>query len=335
MHATKLEKMLKIAQMLYDDKELYSSNEDQQDFLGVDARTYNRYLNETMTLFGDYMKISKTNKTKNDKSVKVYKKVKINEELGGFLKFFFEKSDDDMVYFFPLILEKNPDVLKNYDKDDRKDIEKIIRKDEGVFLFRTNPYENIADMGKFFSSLKYAVKERKYIDIKYQYKDVIYYEAAKPLKLIFSEDNWYVAVEYNSNLTLLRVSFIQDVKKSKNKNHFQANILKKYSNYFQNMQNSMSLQNAKEQTALLRASKKISIYFKKDMKPFFKSQKFISEDKDGCITFEVAYTQPLEILPFVKKWLPDIEIISPNSLKEIFRIDLESALKRLGKGGGF
>lgn len=335
MHSAKLEKMLKIAQMLYGGEELYSSNKNQQSSLGVDARTYNRYLNETMTLFGDYMKISKTNKTKNDKSVKVYKKVKINEELGGFLKFFFEKSDDDMVYFFPLILEKNPDVLKNYDKDDRKEIEKIIRKDEGVFLFRTNPYENIADMGKFFSPLKYAVKERKYLDIKYRYKDVIYYEDAKPLKLIFSEDNWYVAVEYNSNLTLLRVSFILDVKAKRDRGSFSPNVQKKYNQFFKNMQNSMSLQNSKEKTALLRASKKISIYFKKDMKPFFKSQKFISEDKDGCITFEVAYTQPLEILPFVKKWLPDIDIVSPNSLKEIFRIDLESALKRLGKGGGF
>lgn len=329
--STKIQKMLKIAQMLYDGEDLYSSNKTQQTILDLDARTYNRYLNEAEAILANYIYVNKTDQTINGKNVKVYKKTKINEDLGSFLKFFFENYDDDLVYFFPLINEKNPDILKKYDKEDREDIEKMIKKDEGIFLFRTNPYENISDTGKFFSLLKHAVKEREYLDIQYKYTDTIHYKSIKPLKLIFSEDNWYVAIEYNSGLILLRVSFIQNVQKSQNKNHFQPNVPKKYSDYFTTMQNSMSLQNSDKETAVLRASKKVSIYFKKDMKPFFISQRFIGEDDEGCITFEVTYTQPLEILPFVKKWLPDIEVISPNSLKEVFRNDLKDALKKLSK----
>ena len=61
--------------------------------------------------------------------------------------------------------------------------------------------------------------------------------------------------------------------------------------------------------------KRIKKYFKKNMKKFFPSQKFIEENEDG-IVFEISYTQPLEILPFIKRWLPNMEIIEPKELKE-------------------
>lgn len=131
--STKIQKMLKIAQMLYDGEDLYSSNKTQQTILDLDARTYNRYLNEAEAILANYIYVNKTDQTINGKNVKVYKKTKINEDLGSFLKFFFENYDDDLVYFFPLINEKNPDILKKYDKEDREDIEKMIKKTRGYF----------------------------------------------------------------------------------------------------------------------------------------------------------------------------------------------------------
>ena len=65
------------------------------------------------------------------------------------------------------------------------------------------------------------------------------------------------------------------------------------------------------------------------MKKFFPSQKFISEDENGVI-FTINYTQPLEILPFIKRWLPSMEILEPQELKDELKKDLEIALKKIG-----
>jgi predicted DNA-binding transcriptional regulator YafY len=65
------------------------------------------------------------------------------------------------------------------------------------------------------------------------------------------------------------------------------------------------------------------------MKKFFPSQKFISEDENGVI-FTINYTQPFEILPFIKKWLPSMEILEPQELKDELKKDLEIAIEKIG-----
>jgi len=77
--------------------------------------------------------------------------------------------------------------------------------------------------------------------------------------------------------------------------------------------------------AKILATKEIAHYFKKDMKKFLPSQKFIEENENGII-FELTYTQPKEILPFIKKWLPNLIILSPNELNEELKKDLEKYL---------
>jgi predicted DNA-binding transcriptional regulator YafY len=46
------------------------------------------------------------------------------------------------------------------------------------------------------------------------------------------------------------------------------------------------------------------------------SQKFKEKLDDGSIIFTLDYTQPLEILPFIQKWLPHLVILEPQELKE-------------------
>lgn len=47
---------------------------------------------------------------------------------------------------------------------------------------------------------------------------------------------------------------------------------------------------------------------------------------DGSVVFSVDYTQVLEILPFVKQWLPELEILEPKELKDAYAEDLRKAL---------
>ena len=111
---------------------------------------------------------------------------------------------------------------------------------------------------------------------------------------------------------------------------FQKNSVEKYQKYLQNIQNSMTLYGVEPKKAKLLAKKEIAHYFKKDMKKFLSTQKFIEENDKGVI-FELSYTQPKEILPFIKKWIPNLVIIEPKELKEEFMSELKAMLKEYSK----
>ena len=111
---------------------------------------------------------------------------------------------------------------------------------------------------------------------------------------------------------------------------FQKNSVEKYQKYLQNIQNSMTLYGVEPKKAKLLAKKEIAHYFKKDMKKFLSTQKFIEENDKGVI-FELSYTQPKEILPFIKKWIPNLLIIEPKELKEEFMSELKAMLKEYSK----
>ena len=102
-------------------------------------------------------------------------------------------------------------------------------------------------------------------------------------------------------------------------------MISKYNNYFKNIQNSMTLYDKTPKKAKILATKEIAYYFKKDMKKFLPSQKFIEKNENGII-FELTYTQPKEILPFIKKWLLNLIILSPNELNEKLKKEIEKYL---------
>ena len=93
----------------------------------------------------------------------------------------------------------------------------------------------------------------------------------------------------------------------------------------------MSLPSKPSQRAILKASPKVAIYFQKGMKLFFPSQKFKEILDDGSVTFTIDFTNDLEILPFVKRWLPDLEILEPQSLRDVLREHIKISLDKLNK----
>jgi predicted DNA-binding transcriptional regulator YafY len=102
-------------------------------------------------------------------------------------------------------------------------------------------------------------------------------------------------------------------------------VLVKYKKHFENIQNAMTLYGEPIKKATCKASAKIAIYFQKDMKPFLSSQKYIRTCDDGSIDFELSYTQAIEVLPFIKQWLPDIKILEPKSLIDTLKKDILQA----------
>ncbi len=220
------------------------------------------------------------------------------------------------------------EMIRENDPKLYRELSRIESIDRDVYIFRGYPLEDIKDITieEKFNELVNHIKNRDYIKIVVHGKT---YEEVKPLKLVFVNNNWYLAnIGGDKRLRLTRLSFIESISYDKKSEKFQLGILENELDFLQNkLQNAMTLYGVDRKVAKLKALPNIAKYFKDGMKRFFLSQKLIEELEDGSIILEIEYTQKLEILPFVQKWAPDLLILKPKSLKDAYLKKLQSAVE--------
>jgi len=279
-------------------------------------KTLERYLKDLEKLYYHIIQIEKQGK-KN-----VWKFVKVSDVLEQFIA----NNEYDLHNLFDLAKEFDPEIFKELEKGTLKKL----ATNESVFVFKNYIMEELdsTESKTIFKNLKEAVKNREYRDIYYHYNEDILYEDVKPLKLAFMDNNWYIAVlTKEKKFKFLRLSFIKDVKKRPSQGRFQSVDIEKYLEFIKKAQNSMTLYNAKPKVARLRAKQGVAKYFKEGMKRHLPTQKFVKELESGEVIFTIEYTQELEVLPFIQKWLPDLVIESPKELQEALVKKLQNALK--------
>jgi len=233
----------------------------------------------------------------------------------------FDKSEE-IGWLFHLAHEGNPEIFK--------DLEQFTNQNKHIYKFKNTPFEDIQTLEQknIFKKLKKAVQNREYVKITTLFDNETL-DNLKALKLLFIDNNWYfVYVDPQNNLKLARISFIKSVDYATKINFFQPSSVQKHLEFLEkNLQNSLTLYGVKPQKATLKATPNIARYFQKDMKKFLSTQQFQKQLDDGSIIFTVKYTQPLEILPFIQKWLPDIIILKPKELIDEYITKLEKALQ--------
>ena len=239
------------------------------------------------------------------------KAYKLIDNFDFFIDIFKDRDDlEELVY---LSKESNPELFKKFD---------YYFKDDDIFMFRGGIFEALQDK-RYFNSLKTAIKYNEYRIIKFYKEDP---KEIKPIKLVFIDNNWYIGYVENDILKLGRISFIEKVEYTTKNSYHKSSIQKHLTLLEKRLQNSMTIFDVPLKTALIKATPNISRYFKKNMKKFFNSQKFIKENSDGSVVFSIEYTQTLEILPFIQKWLPDLIILSPQELKDEYLKKLNLAI---------
>jgi len=323
--STKIDKKInfifQLMKRLANGEELYPQNILIQQEFGVNERTLRRYLEDIHNLYRHIIAVEKKQKELSDKKVTVYRVIDREKDVSEIFRFFLKESND-LSWLLQIAHDYEPKLL--YDERDR--FEKILKENKDIYIFIGSPFEDLSSehLKKIFNDLKTAVKNFEYRDIYKKDSTTLY--NVKCLKLVHMSNNWYIAIETESGkFDFLRLSFIDRVKYSK-KVSYKPNILEKYYTLFSSIQNPMTL-NRPFKTAHLKASSKIAHYFKKDMKPFFPSQEYKQTLEDGSIEFTIKFTQPMEILPFIKQWLPEITIVAPQELKKVYIEDLQKALE--------
>ena len=326
----KINHMFILMERLAQGEELYSQHEELLTALGVSERTLERYLKDIYANYEKILVVEKLKKEFTERKVTVYRVGDRKKDVSKILRFFIENSND-LGWVLQMINENDPSFLKDLDESERFEIEQNIKEDEGIFIFRTTPFENLEDSDKknVFSQLRKAVKNHEYRTLIYDKNGLETLKDVKCLKLIYMNNNWYLAVENDEkHFRMLRLSFVEEVKyASSGKTTFQVSKLDVYSEYFSSLQNAMTLIGKDFQKAVLKVSPKVALYFEEKMKPFFPSQEYMHTEEDGSIVFSIEYTQPLEILPFIKQWQPDMSIISPKKLKDQLIQELQQSLK--------
>jgi predicted DNA-binding transcriptional regulator YafY len=321
----KLFHLLRLMGYMLKGRELYIQDRTLTDELGVDERTLRRYLEEIEENYDDLIVCDKQNKIIGGRKVTVYRTIDPTKDIADILSFFINNDAQGMGWLMQLIHTNDPMILKGFDDDQKKALQLQMNNDKDIVLFRTNPLENLMneETEKWLKLLKNAVKNHEYRSFQYTYNhNTELLEDLKCLKLIFMKNNWYLATENEERgFRLLRVVFMDKIDYSK-KTSYQKNVLDRYDDFFATMQNPMSLPLVPKKTAILKVHGRIAIYFKESMKKFMESQTFIREEEDGVV-FSVEYTQPLEVLPFIKEWLPDMEILEPKNLREMLIDELQ------------
>lgn len=323
-----VENICSILKLLYDGRTLIPSDTALQEELEIEVKTLRRYLATIETCFDGIIceKISR-----DGKKVDSYRVLDYRQALMDIMRSFMQDKGDNFLPLIQLIHDNDSSIFEEYESEYKVRIAKRLTKEADIIKFYSNPLEDLQSSDSaIFKKLKTCVEERFYKTITVTRGKSTTYKDAKCLKLIFSKGNWYLAIETDTQeLKLIRLSFITALNHPSNtkSSSFQKSVLDKYQNYFDTFQNPFST-NDKKQTATLLASPEIAIYFKSDMKPFFKSQRYIETLGDGSIKFKVNFTQFMEIKPFIKEWSPHISVIEPEELRQDIISDMQSFINK-------
>ena len=299
MKETHFQRLLYILEQFHErpDNTLDSYDEDLKKEFGLSQKQVGRLLEEIEREIDNVVLIKISRK----KAYKLIKPIDIFVET-------FENAND-ISWLFNMAHDADPEIFK--------ELEEYTNRTKHVFQFKNTPFEDIKSLEEkeVFKRLKSAVEHREYRKIKFKGREEPQ-DNLKCLKLMFMDGNWYIVYIEDEQLRFGRISFIEKVEYASNIGFFQPSSVKKQMDFLQTVQNSMTRYDKPKKVAKLQAKPFIAKYFDEDMKKFMSTQKFEKKLDDGSVIFTVEYTQPIEILPFIQGWLPNLLILEPEGLKE-------------------
>jgi predicted DNA-binding transcriptional regulator YafY len=212
----------------------------------------------------------------------------------------------------------------NIDDADKKILQKQIDKSKECYEFVSKPYEHQKGDTKLFKDLEKAINAKQYIKVQYSTDNGIVEYELKPYKIVFINENFYLACENPDErylFTMLRIAQIESVELQKQTfyhdydiKEFIKHIQTPFSSYTPQFKNHLI-------SIVVKVDKPKAKFFR--LKKHFPSQKLIEERPDGSLILSFAMTQELEVESFIKSWIPHIHVIEPLSLKTKISDDLK------------
>ena len=191
---------------------------------------------------------------------------------------------------------------------------------QDVLLVKGHFYENLLGKEQLFREIENAIITRHQIAFEYmKANDKKSYDAVSPYKLINSKGIWYLAAldgEKLKTFSFTKIEHLHSLEISfKWDSHIDAQL---------ESEDGIWMSNDKQEV-LLNVNKDIAGYFKR--RQLIANQVIVKELEDGGLIVS-AKGHINQILPIVRYWIPNIQIISPAFLQIALENELAKYLNR-------
>jgi len=195
-----------------------------------------------------------------------------------------------------------------------------------IFRFFESPVEVLKS--PLFNDIKRAVLYRRCCNLVYEETQRRDFFDVKPYRILYAQNNWYLACmtkkyKFNGGFKLFRINYIAKFEVLPKEFKQDLEVLR----HIENMQSLFEDYKKEKYRVVLRASKSIARYFKD--KSYLKSQRVSKEHKDGSLELDYFINNEMEILPLVRRWLPDLKIVEPKWLDEMLKVQIMRYLKEI------
>ena len=227
-------------------------------------------------------------------------------------------------------LASKSDLFDNFelDKNDKLILESKIKDTTKFYEFKNKPFENFKNDSVLLKELENKIKYQKYINIEYEVDGKINKFEVKPYKIVFINENFYLACEIEHEklefamYRLSKIKSVEDTKKTFHKNieieDFIKDMQTPFSSYKRDYKKHMI-------EVVIEVDSSKAFYFKS--KKYLKSQNIVKENEDKSLIVSYKITQEKEIDELIKRWIPYVKVISPISLKEKIHKELRDYLE--------
>ena len=217
-------------------------------------------------------------------------------------------------------IAQRSDLFDSFDmsSDEKKILDSKINQVNMYYEFKNKPLESKKDDYKLFKKLEQAIELQKYLILEYpDYNGVFEKKEVKPYKIVFIQENFYLACEVeheNYEFSMFRISKIrstEDTKKTYQKNPDIIDFIKfmqtPFAIYRQDFRKYLI-------DVVLEVDKSKAFFF--HSKKFLRSQTLLDTKENGNLIITYKVTQLREIDALIKQWLPYVKVIEPQELKD-------------------
>ena len=192
---------------------------------------------------------------------------------------------------------------------------------QGALLVKGHNYEDLRGKEKLFGALEKAIYDRKQVSFDYAKEGSLKsYSEIAPYKLINHKGIWYLTAVDADKLKSFSFSKIQHLKVLDNSFDWDAAIDTKIST------DDGIWHSDTQREVVLKASPEVAGYFKR--RKLIGNQVIEKELADGSLIISAKVSHDNQILPIVRYWIPNLTIISPESLQAELEQGLTAYLER-------
>ena len=188
------------------------------------------------------------------------------------------------------------------------------------FLFRDMKVEDVSNYEATFKALTVAVQNNQKCDFTYKGQR---YQGASPYRLINDRGWWYLAAVHNDNIKSFKVAQINNVIPTVNTFTRRKAIDDEIAS------NAMLWLTDKPIEVIVKIDNAIAQHFADTV--ILPNQQQLKALEDGSLLLSSSITDKKQIIPILKYWLPDIEILSPSELKQSLVYELQFSLEQLNR----